>query len=124
MTRIVLEVGDVTLEGELNDSSTAQELIAALPISDQATVWGEEIYFPTPVRLSESEDAQEVVPVGTLAYWPPGSALCVFFGPTPASQDDEPRAYSPVNIVGKVLDGVESLKGIRSGTPVEVRIQQ
>ena len=45
--------------------------------------------------------------VGEVAYWPPGQALCIFFGPTPASVGDEPRAASPVNPLGSI-DGERS----------------
>jgi hypothetical protein len=48
-------------------------------------LWGEEIYFPISLSSEGDPDAREEVEVGTVAYWPPGDALCLFFGPTPAS---------------------------------------
>ena len=41
--------------------------------------------------------------VGISADWPPGSAFCIFYGPTPASRGKEIRPASPVNVFGRVL---------------------
>jgi hypothetical protein len=59
--------------------------------------------------------------VGELAVWPTGNALCIFFGPTPASKGDEPRAVSPVNPVGRLLDNPEDLRKL--GDSIHVRIE-
>jgi uncharacterized protein len=120
MTAITLEVGPLRLAARLNDSETALAIAAKLPLGGQANVWGQEVYFPVPLDHEVATDAQEEVPVGTLAYWPPGRAFCVFFGPTPASVGNEPRAYSPVNIVGEVLDDCTPLERIRSGAAVRI----
>jgi len=68
----------------------------------RANTWGDEIYFPIPVQMDESDDAREVVEIGDLGYWPPGHAFCIFFGRTPASRGNEARAASPVNPLGHV----------------------
>ena len=81
---------------------TADAIWNALPIEARANRWGEEIYFSTNVRAS-LENAQEIVEVGDIAYWPPGKAFCMFLGRTPASTDDRPRAASGVNVLGKTL---------------------
>jgi len=83
--RIEIVAGDITVEAQLNETQTAQAVWDALPIERAANTWGDEIYFSTPLTL-ELEAGQEVVEAGDLGYWPPGKALCVFFGPTPASQ--------------------------------------
>ncbi len=61
-----------------------------------------------------AENGCEVVPVGAVAYWPPGSKLCLFWGETPASVDDEPRAASPVNVVARLSD-TSALEGSTAG---------
>lgn len=81
-------------EAELDDSETARAIARALPIRARARRWGEEIYFQIDVDRPLSGDARETMEVGELAYWPPGKAFCIFFGPTPASRGSEPRAAS------------------------------
>ena len=87
---------------ELDDSKTADQIWEALPITGRANTWGDEIYFDIPVQCAP-ENGQAVVEMGDLGYWPPGSALCIFFGPTPASRGNEIRPASPVNVFGRIL---------------------
>jgi uncharacterized protein len=89
--RMRIRMGTLSMEAELNTSQTATLIWTALPIEATAQTWGDEIYFSIPVRASEEEDARAVVDVGTIAYWPPGNAFCIFFGPTPASRNRKPR---------------------------------
>lgn len=101
MRKIRIIAGDVTAEATLNDTRTAQAIWEALPIEARANTWGDEIYFGIPVFLEE-ENAQEVVALGDLGYWPPGHAFCIFFGRTPMSRGNEIRPASPVNVFGRV----------------------
>ena len=93
---IRITAGPVTMSAALNDTATAGMIWDALPIEASGSTWGEEIYFGIPVAAGE-ELGQEVVELGDLGYWPPGSAFCMFFGPTPMSRGDEirPAARSP-----------------------------
>ena len=120
MSEIVITVGSISLRAELNDSPTAQLVWAALPITGNASVWGDEIYFEIPVTAGEEPDARADVEIGTLGFWPVGNAFCIFFGPTPVSRGPQPRAYSPVNILGKVMGDATVLRGVKSGTPVKI----
>jgi hypothetical protein len=99
---IRIRFGEVTVEGKLHETPTAQLIWEALPIEGDGHRWGEEIYFTIPVQTPLDDTAREVVQGGDLGYWPQGQALCIFFGPTPASQGDEIRAASAVNIVGTI----------------------
>ena len=83
MNQIRITSGDVSLVAALNDSDTAKLIWDALPIVGRVQTWGDEIYFPIPVSASSDETAAEVVEKGAVAYWPPGNALCLFWGPTP-----------------------------------------
>lgn len=96
---------------------TAEAVWRALPIRCNANRWGDEIYFSVPVELKE-EKARAEVDVGSVAYWPPGKALCIFFGPTPVSKHGEPRAYSPVNVFAKVVGDPAVFKKVRDGDQV------
>jgi hypothetical protein len=107
------------IEAEMTDEnpSTASAVWNALPIKGKANRWGDEIYFSTPINLRE-ENSKEEVAVGSLAYWPPGKAVCIFFGETPVSQRGEPRAYSPVNVFAKIIGDHAVFKKVRDGDQV------
>jgi len=115
--RIRIKAGTTKVEAELNDSRTAQAIWEALPIRSQVNLWGDEIYFSIPVSL-EKENAQELVNVGDLGYWPPGTAFCIFFGPTPMSKGKEIRPASAVNVFGKVIGDTNILKRVTSGAEI------
>jgi len=117
---IKISAGDITVVAELGESLTARKIWEALPVDGTINRWGDEIYFAIPVKIGEGPDAQEDVLVGDLGYWPPGSAFCVFFGPTPASTDEHPRAASPVNVFGHVKDDAIILRAVQSGSTVRV----
>lgn len=51
MHKIQIAVGDITLNAELNDSATSKKAWVALPIEASANVWGDEIYFESPVNV-------------------------------------------------------------------------
>ena len=118
MPRMRITAGNIAVEAELNDSSTARAIWEALPITGRGNRWGEEIYFSIPVQQDLAEDARAEVEVGELGYWPPGSAFCIFFGRTPASVDDQPRAASPVNPIGQVMGDATLLTQVRDGDVV------
>ena len=101
--RIRITVGEVALEAELNDTATAAKIGAALPVRTSFNTWGDEIYFSIPVDAELDDSAQEVVDVGDLGYWPPGSAFCIFFGLTPVSEPGRIMPASAVNVIGKVV---------------------
>lgn len=119
--KIRITAGAVAAEASLNDSPTATRIWEALPIEAKGETWGDEIYFGIPVEADLERNAKEVVDRGDLGYWPPGQALCIFFGPTPSSRHtDEIRPYSPVNVVGKVAGDPTVFKPVRSGTRVRL----
>ena len=120
MNKIVITAGSVVMEAELNDRPTARQIWEALPIEGSASTWGDEIYFEIPVIAAQEPDAREQVEVGELGYWPVGHAFCIFFGPTPVSTDQRPRAYSPVNILGRVSGEATAFRSVRSGTRVSI----
>ena len=120
MRSIRIQSGDIILKADLNDSATADMIYDLLPISGSANVWGDEIYFSIPAHIDQSPDAIQEVEVGTLAFWPQGDAFCIFFGPTPVSINEIPRAYSPVNVFGKITGDATKLKKVNNGAEVKV----
>ncbi len=119
MRKIRVTAGQVSAEAVLDDSNTADAIWEALPLQARANVWGEEIYFGIPVHVGE-EDAQEVVEMGDLGYWPPGHAFCIFFGRTPMSRGNEIRPASPVNVFGNIEGDPKVFLDVPSGADVTV----
>ena len=120
MKKINISVGNVAVEAEMFDTPTADTIFEALPIEGSANVWGDEIYFDIPLSIGQEPDASADVEVGDLAYWPAGPAFCIFFGPTPVSTDEKPKAYSPVNVFGRVLGDAKQFKAVSNGAAVRV----
>lgn len=118
--RISIDAGGIKLTAALNDTRTATQLWDALPVEASANIWGDEIYFRIPVQADE-DDAVEVVDMGAVAYWPPGQALCLFFGRTPASVGDEIRPASAVNVLGAIEGDAAALKTAPPGARVVVQ---
>jgi hypothetical protein len=117
---IRITFGDVSLAAELSDSPTAEAVFRALPFQGPGNRWGEEIYFAIPVHEKTAPDARAEMEVGELAYWPPGRAFCIFFGPTPSSDGEQPRAASPVNPIGRIVDDAQALGEAADGVTIFV----
>jgi len=101
-------------EGELvriRSPRTADAIIRRLPLEGRAALWQKEVYFSIPVKMG-NEKAKPTVEKGALAYWPMGSAFCIFYGET--------QPYSPVNIIGKVTKNLELFERVKSGTKIIV----
>ena len=116
--KIVIKTESNSFEAELDDSMTGKAIYGALPIRGKGQRWGGEIYFKIPVSCELEEDSREVLEEGELGYWPPGTAFCIFFGPTPASGGDEIRAASAVNIVGRMKGDLSGLWDVPDGAEV------
>jgi len=92
-----------------------EEILRKLPIEGRAALWKEEVYFEIPVKMGAEKSTQKVE-AGTIAYWPMGSALCIFYGKT--------QPYSPVSIVGKITKNLELFKSVKSGVKIRVEKNQ
>jgi hypothetical protein len=111
-------VKKVVLLPELNPK-TVKGIVEALPLKGFANTWGEEVYFEIPVTLPE-ENSQKEVEKGDVAYWPPGRAICIFFGLTPISKKGRIIAYSPVNVFARIEGSLEEFKKVRDGEEIIV----
>jgi len=118
--KIVFEkAGEVIVELGDKNPKTVKAILDATPFESRAMLWGDEIYFSTPAKVGE-ENSQPTVEKGDVAYWPPGNALCLFFGPTPVSGPGEIRPASPVNVIGKIVGDLEILRRVREGEKIRV----
>ena len=115
--QIIIRSDTISLKAELNNSDTAQKVFDSLPITGTVNTWGEEIYITTLIKAGP-ENPKEVVEPGDIGYWPPGSAICLFFGPTPASEGDEIRPASPVNVIGKIKEDPTQLKQVKARSTI------
>jgi hypothetical protein len=124
-TTITITIEGQALSAELNDSPAALQLAAALPLEAGMSRWGEEYYGDCGLSIPEDRSARELMEVGEIAYWPPGRALCLFFGPTPASSDERPRAASPVLPLGRLAGGAAALSVLRAlGPRIQARLSR
>jgi len=103
MNAIKISSGNYSVNAELKATRTASTIFQNLPIKGKAQRWGDEIYFTIPIKVELEAEATDKLKVGELGYWPPGHAFCIFFGKTPASKGNEPRAASKVNVFGKLV---------------------
>jgi len=118
--RIRIRSGELSFSATLTDNRAARALWKRLPVEAKASTWGHEIYFPVPLELASSKEDKDVVGMGDIAYWPPGSALCIFFGKTPASRGEEIRAASPVTVLGKVEGDPTLFNAVEDGQVVRL----
>lgn len=118
--QIRIKAGSVVVTAELNNTRTADAIWQALPFTSDVHIWGEEVYFPISVKM-ELQEGREVVNLGDLGYWPPGSAFCIFFGPTPVSRHKgEVRAASAVNVFGRLIGDPKAFKKVKEGEKIVV----
>jgi hypothetical protein len=117
------EIG-VLVDVELDDRQapkTVQAILEKLPIKVKINRWGDELYTDRmPVKVKE-ENAKSLVELMDVAYWPQGQGLCLFFGPTPISEGNEIKPYSPVNVIGKIVSKENIAKRIDDSTSVIIR---
>ncbi|MDR0373433.1 MAG: hypothetical protein LBI79_07760 [Nitrososphaerota archaeon] len=92
---------------------TIDTIVRKLPMEGRAALWKEEVYFEIPIKMGE-EKAKPTVEEGIIAFWPMGSALCVFYGKS--------QPYSPVSILGKITSNLELFKQVKSGSTIKVML--
>jgi hypothetical protein len=110
--KIKIQIGTFEGVGELNATKIAERIWEVLPIQASFEFWGDEIYFPVPIKEKKLENPVNVVQIGDLGYWPGGHCFCIFYGPTPISSPGEIRPASSVEIIGRFLGDPQGLKKI------------
>jgi hypothetical protein len=127
MRNILLEFPEFnkTIHIKLDDSQspkTVKSILDNLPIKVKINRWGDELYTDKTQIIGEKENAKAVVNLLDVAYWPEGSALCLFYGPTPISKSkNEILPYSPVNVVGKIISKDNILDTIKESSIVIIK---
>ena len=122
--RVKIKVGDISIHADLDSSAMADTIWNNLPLTGEASIWGDEIYFGTNISVVADKNASDVVQSGELAYWPPGRSFCIFFGSTPVSIANESRAASPVNVFGKVDGDEQIFRNVSAGMLVQIEAME
>ena len=118
MKTIKITAANIILEALLVDTACAEAIWKIFPLSTKTNTWGDEIYFSIPVHHELDATARDIVEVGDVGYWPDGPAFCIFYGPTPISNDKQIRPASAVNIIGKVIGDPTSLRAVTPGSKI------
>jgi hypothetical protein len=121
-TPIKITAGSISLPAELDDTALAKTVAAKLPIEATPNEWGDEFYFEIPVRANLDETATKKVKVGDIGFWPPGSAMAIFFGPTPMSSGADPVPASAVCLIGRITGDATLLR--QAGGARKIRIEK
>jgi len=125
MPSLTLAFGKHIWDVELNDGKAAGQLASALPLTVDMVRWGGGEYYGTlGVAIASGEKRRDVFAVGEIALWPEGNALCIFFGPTPASRGNEPRMASPGIPLGRVVSGAGAFELLGPSLRVRVALRE
>ncbi len=116
----IIGLENITIEiDDTNSPKTCASFLKSLPFSVNAHIWGEEIYTDESPITQPEENAKDLVSLNDITYWPAGKAICLFFGPTPIGKKGEIKPYSPVNIIGKIINVDKSvIKNFKEGTKI------
>jgi hypothetical protein len=106
------------LRDDLNPK-TCEAIWKSLPLEGIARRWGDEVYFDVGLNI-ELENPLQEVEIGDVAFWPPGRAICIFFGLTPVSRGNKPRAYSPVNVFARIIGDPRIFRRVEDGERIRI----
>tara|TARA_Y100001960_G_scaffold334160_1_gene446072 strand:+ start:20563 stop:20964 length:402 start_codon:yes stop_codon:yes gene_type:complete len=122
LQKIQINLSNITLYGYLEINDFTKKIISKFPLESDIQFWGDEIYFPISIYENPSENLREVVNKGDIAYWPPGNAFCIFWGPTPMSKKEEIRPASPVKVIGYMDSDPTSLSQFSNGEKINIKV--
>jgi hypothetical protein len=120
MATITIEIGGTTFEAELYDGAGPKAFLESLPAQIGMSRWGDEFYGRCSARVEEDSTVRDLYEPGEIAFWPPGNAFCIFFGPTPASSDSRPRMASEGVPLGKLKGDLTPLKKLGSSAQAKI----
>jgi hypothetical protein len=117
--KIEITINEHKIHAALLNTTTADAIYVQLPFASKAQIWGDEVYFSTPVANQVLEDnAKDIIELGELAFWVEGNCIAIGFGPTPISQADEIRLAARTNIWAHTDYDLRSLKNVKSGDEI------
>ena len=104
-----------TLTGQLlryKAPKIVEYLVKKLPLKQRIRLYKDNQIFITTGLNFGLEKGVTSVKTGDLAYWPIGDAFCIY--------KNAMETYSKVNIIGKIIDGLEHLQSITAGATLEI----
>ncbi|MFA5452049.1 MAG: cyclophilin-like fold protein [Candidatus Methanomethylophilaceae archaeon] len=111
MSKILIKTRNGSFTGELDQSDISNAIWLSLPFAADINMLGSEIFFEYPVDCDKKGEQITKMKTGDIAYWPKASAMCLFFGPTPLSDDGgEPVSPYPVIKIGKLTGDFSDLE--------------
>ncbi len=126
MGRISIKIGDLEVFADTTEENpgTVKAILENLPVRGEAQRWGEEIYFFVPFDIAREANKslrQECEP-GEIGFWPENPALAIFFGKTPVSEGDKPKAYSPCAFFARLQEPFDkvALNAVKNGLEIIV----
>lgn len=117
---VMIDAGGIKIRAELASTAAAELIWDALPLFSAAEPWGQAVHFELPVAAGRDRTARVLARLGDICFWCEEQRVIVPFGPTPISRTGEMRMPSPVNIIGRALDDVGALKGVRVGAKMSL----
>ena len=122
LQKIQINLSNITFYGYLEINDFTKKIMSKFPLESDIQFWGDEIYFPISIYENPSENLREIVNKGDIAYWPPGNAFCIFWGPTPMSKEDEIRPASPVKVIGYMDSDSSDFSQFNNGEKININV--
>ena len=122
LQKIQINLSNITFYGYLEINDFTKKIMSKFPLESDIQFWGDEIYFPISIYENPTENLKELVNKGDIAYWPPGNAVCIFWGPTPMSKEDEIRPASPVEIIGYMDSDPSAFSKLNNGEKIKINM--
>ena len=118
--KFITEFGEIIAELKMDlNPKTVEAIYKYLPMTYEVPIrlWGEEVFFYLQDSLKSIgyENTQIELDIGDVAFWPRDPACCLFFGKTPLSKGEKPVAAEPVNVFGKIIQGIKILRKLNDG---------
>ncbi len=111
MSKILVRAKSGDFHGELDTSVMSDTIWLSLPKRFEINMLGSMIYFEWPLDCDIVGERVTKLKTGDIAYWPKAKAFCIFFGPTPLSDEDgEPVAPYPVVKIGSMIGDCSGLE--------------
>ena len=83
-----------------------------IPLNGRVRIYNDDqLFIPIGIK-SGIQKGTTSVEEGDIAYWAIGDAFCIF--------RNSMKTYSQVNVIGKIVSGIENVKAITKGATLEI----